>query len=64
MPAFLAHLLVLGLHTYGCCTSRKDKDKPTKNISKATVTKQKITQHVDQCAITDSTKSIPKLLVI
>jgi len=28
------------------------------------MTKQKITQHADQRAITDSTKSIPKLLVI
>jgi hypothetical protein len=61
MPAFLAHLLVLGLHTYGWCSSIKDKDKPAKNMSKATVTKQKITQHADQRAVTDSTKSIPGL---
>lgn len=63
MPVFLAHLLVLGLHTYGWCTSRKDKDKPAKNISNATVTKQ-TTQHADQIAVTDRTKSIPKLLAI
>jgi hypothetical protein len=41
-----------------------NKDEPAKNISKATVTKQKITQYADQCAVTESTKSIPKLLAI
>jgi hypothetical protein len=40
------------------------KDETAKNISKATVTKQNITQHADQCAVTDSTKSVPKLLAI
>jgi hypothetical protein len=63
MPIFLAHLLVLQLHTYGWCTSRKARiNQPKKkNISKATATKQKITQHAKQCAVTGSTKSIPKV---
>jgi len=40
------------------------KNQPKKNILKATATKQKITQHVEQCPVTDSTKSIPKVLAI